>query len=269
MELFERLAHIKKNGSSCVLVSAVEKQGEGPVVAGRKMIVEKDGTLYGTVGGGSLEYTAVEKAKTLFETQGTLLETYILQDGKLIEDATTVPMVCGGKVTLFFEYISGGDHVYIFGGGHVGRALCHVLNTMNFFTHVIEHREDVFAAIDFAQRKYLRSYEDFIKETDISPISYVLICTPSHKYDYDVVRTLLHKNIRPHYAGMLASKTKLRDFMQKMQDEFGGGLDLSFLYSPVGLDIGGSSPEEIAVSIAAEMLAVKYRKDKNTHLRDS
>ncbi len=267
MNVYEKLSHITQTGGNCVLINVVDKQGEGPVRAGSRMLVEVDGTLTGTVGGGTLEYTAVETAKGMMKTGGTRLETYILQDGKLTENATTLPMVCGGKVTLFYECISGGDPVYIFGGGHVGKALCTVLNTMDFYTHVIENREDVFQSIDFASQKHLSDFDEFIRTHTIEPDCFIIICTPSHKYDYDVIRAVIQNNIKVQYAGMLASRTKLKDFTKKIEDEF-GNIKLPFLYSPVGLDTGGSTPEEIAVSIAAEMLAVKYSREGNRHLRD-
>lgn len=267
MDIFGKISEIKRSGGCCVLITAVKKEGEGPLNAGGKMIVEGGGALFGTVGGGPLEHLAVETAKRLIGERGYLLETYSLQEGKVMEDAQTIPMVCGGRVTLFYEYISGGDPVYIFGGGHVGAALGRLLNTMSFFTHVVESRTDVYETIDFAGRKYNMGFGEFVEKTDIPCDSFIVICTPSHKFDYDVVSSFLKKGKLPRYVGMLASRTKLRGFMEKIRADFGVEADLADLYSPAGLDTGGGSPEEIAVSIAAEILAVKYEKSGNKHMR--
>lgn len=112
------------------------------------------------------------------------------------------------------------------------------------------------------------SFYAYVGRAPIDESSYVIVCTPSHANDYDVVRTLLNRGVRSCYLGLLASSAKKADFIACIEKEYGRDVDFSHLYSLVGLDIGGASPEEIALSVAAEISAVKYGKNEIRHMRD-
>ena len=131
MNIFHKITELLKQGHTLVVISVTEKHGDGPVEVGKKMIVTDDNQAFGTVGGGALEYQSRELAKTVFETRQSITKTYLLNEGAVVKDVTTLPMTCGGKVTLFLEYIGPKESIYIFGGGHVGQALAKILKTMN------------------------------------------------------------------------------------------------------------------------------------------
>jgi xanthine dehydrogenase accessory factor len=266
MKIFDDISRMTNTGRACMLVTAVEKTGAGPVEVGKKMIVCEDGTASGTVGGGALEFHAREKCKKLIGTKQNLLEKYFLNEGEIIEGATTLPMVCGGTVTLFYEYIGPDAYVYIFGAGHVGQATANVLKTMNYHLTVVDDRKAVIDAFRGADRKVNSTFVEYIRSEGIKKGSFVLVCTPSHKHDYNVIEEILEHGFEPEYIGMLCSEEKLKDFMKRVRKKFKNP-DLSNFYSPIGLDTGGGSPEEIAISICAEILAVKNRKAGHNHMR--
>jgi len=267
MDIYNEISKYKKTGTACILATVVKKSGEGPVEVGKKMIVGTDGHAFGTVGGGALEFHAREKCRELLDKKENLLEKYLLNEGEVITDAKTLPMVCGGEVSIFYEYIGPDAYVYIFGAGHVGQATANILKTMNFHVTVIDERTPVYEAFKGADRKANTSFTEFIDNEGIEDGSFVLVCTPSHKNDYNVIYKVLELGLKPKYIGMLCSLPKLRDFLGKIYEKFGENVDLTNLYSPVGLDTGGGSPEEIAVSIAAEIMAVNNGKAGHMHMR--
>ncbi|MDX1359168.1 MAG: XdhC/CoxI family protein [Clostridia bacterium] len=267
MDIYKKISEYKDNGTACIVATVVEKSGEGPVEVGKKMVVGQDGRALGTVGGGALEFHAREKCKELLESRGSIMEKYLLNEGEVVEEAKTLPMVCGGEVSIFYEYIGPDAYVYIFGAGHVGQAVSNVLKTMNFHVTVIDDRPEVCEAFRGADEKFNMSFVEYIEDKGIPEGSYVLICTPSHKYDYNVIERVIELETKPRYMGMLCSIPKLRNFVGKIYEKYGEDVDLSYLYSPVGLDTGGGSPAEIAVSIAAELLAVLHGKEGHRHMR--
>ncbi|NWH06256.1 XdhC family protein [Desulfobacter latus] len=268
IDLFRKISEIISQGKACVLVTVAETQGSGPMTVGKKMLVQDDGSALGTVGGGALEYEAVKVSKQIFKDRQSRLVSYLLQEGAVKEGLKTVPMVCGGTATLFYEYLSGGEFVYIFGGGHVGRALTRQLGLLGYYTILVDDRESIFSDLPEAGQCIHESFHAYAAGAPIDESSYVIICTPSHANDYNVVRALLNRGVRPCYLGLLASSAKKADFLSRIEKEYGKDVDLSHLYSPVGLDIGGASPEEIALSVAAEISAFKYGKNEIRHMRD-
>lgn len=268
MNLYKKLVEYSDNKIPVMMVTVVSKVGQSPVDVGKKMLVALNGEAHGTVGGGALEYSARESCKKFLQDGTSTVVKYVLNEGKVIENATTLPMVCGGVVELFFEYIGAKAYVTIFGGGHCGQALLRVLKTMDYHVTVVESRPEVFEQIQGADRKVMMNYADFIDAEGLMEGSYAIISTPSHKYDYNVMYKVFEHKLKPKYIGMLCSKEKLKDFLAKTYEDFGKDIDLSNFYSPIGLDTGGGSPAEIAISIAAEMLAVEYGKPGHNHMRD-
>lgn len=267
-DLFNELIKRQSNGETCILVTVVEKQGECPSSLGKKMLVCEDNNTFGTVGGGALEHYAINMSKKLLLEKGSLLEKYILNEGEIIKDTTTLKMACGGKVSLYYDYIGKKANVYIFGAGHVGQALVNVLKTLNYFITVIDERKEILEAFIGADEKVHSSFTDFIIEKGIKDNSYVIVCTPSHEHDYNVISKVIQLNLKPKYIGMLCSQAKLKTYLKKVTEKFGDDIDLSNFYSPIGLDIGGGSPEEIAISISSEILAVYHNKMGHKHMRD-
>jgi xanthine dehydrogenase accessory factor len=267
IELYEKINELRTNNIDLVVVTAVEKEGEGPVEVGKKLIVTET-ELYGTVGGGALENYAINQARKLIKERKHLFEKYYLNQGEIIDYAKTLPMVCGGIVTLFYEYVGFKNIVYIFGAGHVGQALAKVLKPLSFQTIVIDPRDKIIEGFIDANQKHHLSFVDFIIKYGIKDQSFVVVCTPSHTHDYHVLHHIIKEKYQPKYIGMLCSIAKLKDYLDQTKKTFKDQIDLSNFYSPIGLDLGGGSPEEIAISIASEILAIHHDKKEIKHLRE-
>ncbi|MGM0436163.1 MAG: XdhC family protein, partial [Bacillota bacterium] len=178
MNMYEHIVNYKKQGIDAYVVTVTKKEGAGPVEVGKKMVVAKNGEAHGTVGGGALEYYAREKCKDLFKTRETLSERYVLNEGEVIPNAKTLPMVCGGVVTLFYEFVGTKNHVYIFGAGHVSKALGNILRTMDFHLTVIDDRKEVLDAYPHAERLVHSPFAAFIDQESLKPGSFIVVSTP-------------------------------------------------------------------------------------------
>jgi xanthine dehydrogenase accessory factor len=269
IDLYSMIVANQALGIDMVLVTAIQKEGEGPVEVGKKLLVVETGEFFGTVGGGALEHYAIEKAKKLLKTRSHLTEKYLLDKGKVTPEAKTLPMVCGGIVTLFYEFLGVKNFVYIFGAGHVGQALVHVLKPLNFHLTVIDERKEIVDAFKGGDVVHHQHFAEFIEEKKIKDNSFVVVCTPSHTYDYHVINKIIELNLKPKYIGMLCSADKLKIYLDETYKKFGKDINLSHFYSPIGLDLGGGSPEDIAISIAAEILAIHFGKKDQKHMRET
>lgn len=146
---------------------------------------------------------------------------------------------------------------YIAGGGHVGLAVSRIMKSLGFYVVVFDHREAVFTIEQnkFADEIVICKYEEIGNKIVESERSYVIIVTPMHSGDKDTLKSVIQKNVK--YIGMMGSKRKIKTIFENLSKE---GIDNNLLekvHTPIGLEIEAESPEEIAVSIAAEIIKVK------------
>jgi xanthine dehydrogenase accessory factor len=158
---------------------------------------------------------------------------------------------------VYKEYIGLPLISYIAGGGHVGLAVSRVMKTLGFYVVVFDHREDVFTIKQnkFADEIIITKYEDIVNKIIESERSYIIIVTPMHAGDKDTLKSVIHKNVK--YIGMMGSKRKIKSIFDALSDD---GIDKIFfdkVHTPIGIEIEAETPEEIAVSIAAEIIKVK------------
>lgn len=260
--IYFELLELAASGASAILVTVVKKEGAGPAETGSKMIVYGNGGISGTVGGGNIERLAVEKARELMKKKTNALQKYNMDNGKNGEETG---MLCGGSATLFFEYFAPQRHVYIFGGGHIGKALAYHLRPMNYHVTVIDDREDVLESVSGADEKIHCTFEKALDDRAVQKESYFIIATYQHRYDGEVLKRIYNSDWQPKYIGVVSSRKK----KSMLFGEVGKSVpdaDFDLSYIPVGLDIGGATPHEIAISIIAEMQAVANHK-KVKHLR--
>ena len=271
-DIYQKLNEFRSKGKDCVLVTVTEKEGLAPSDVGKKMLVSEGNVAFGTIGGGTIEYYAREKCKDVLLSRESFTEKYVLTDKevKVESDTVVLPMACGGKVTLFYEFLGPKQYVYIFGGGHCGAALARVLKPLGFYTTIIDYRQDVIDALDdSADVKVAQGFVDYLKNHRIPDGRYIVVSTPSHTFDFDVLDTIFDQGMKPKYFGMLCSKKKIGDYLKRLEQKH-GKVDLENFYSPIGIPTGGDSPEEVAISIAGEILSIYYGKDKKiSHMRDS
>jgi xanthine dehydrogenase accessory factor len=267
--IYEELLKLKSNGKEGVLVTVVEKDGHGPAVPGAKMLVAGGARQCGTVGGGSLEYAAINRAARVLKDKKSILQKYLLsQDNQIIdEDAEKTGMICGGSITLFFEYIGWGERLYLFGAGHVGKALVYHLKNLNYYTTVLDNREGMVETIDGVQRRATVDYSSALEGEDVPPGGFFIIAAHSHALDYVILKRIYQAGWQPKYIGMVASKRKAPAMVRQLKEEVSEDVDLDILYAPVGLDIGGQAPGEIAISIISEIQAVRFGKNGHKHMK--
>lgn len=264
MHILEKIYTLNKENASFVVVSVVKTAGSTPGKTGFKMIVQQNGITAGTVGGGAIEVEAANEAIKRMSENNSGLSEYILSDkmNESLPGAKIVPMSCNGRIWLYYEVFNSSPSVYIFGGGHVGQALLKILSILPYRGILVDNREE-FAndTINGAAFEInLSEYEDFAASFNPQPGSYAVVLTQQHLYDYQVLKKLLERNLGLNYIGVIASKSKAKGLIEKAISELPEGTDMSHVHSPVGLMIGGDSASEIALTIAAQIQAVRYNK---------
>lgn len=250
MNIFKRVGEIISRGEKCVVITVAETYSGSPGKEGFKLVVTQDGSTYGTIGGGAVEYEALNKAKELFIKKKNMIQHIKLKDEG---------MQCGGDMTLFYEYIESGKRFILFGGGHIGRALTAMLESAGFYITVFDSRPDIneYFSDKPGVNIITADYNDIsVIKDEIADSDYCFIATHGHNYDFIVLRQLLDFKKNFTYVGLIGSKSKAKTVLRDL--EKAGYSIPEYIYSPAGLKIGGSTAGEIAVSIAAEVIAVEY-----------
>ncbi len=287
--ILSTIEDIFNENAPCVFVEVISSTSGTPCKAGFKMIVNEKGRVEGSVGGGILEQTCIDIAKRMIlQNEKTSLHTFNLKNDipistekEVIEEKntnnqqTTLYAACGGKVTIFFEF-----HdlltLSIFGGGHIGENLVDILKDLGYKIQLFDVREDIlshFATNNDVKTFILRPENKenetlfFVENSPLSEFlkndSYIVITTHGHIYDFSIAKYILNLDKKFKYIGMVGSKNKVKGFLESLKTESTEIYDKilsSNFYSPIGLDIGGVSAREIALSIAAQIQSVRYGK---------
>jgi xanthine dehydrogenase accessory factor len=264
MDIYKIASELENKNESFVIAFVVSVTGSSPGKAGFKMLVKSDGATIGTVGGGAIEIEVIKEAKSRLLKGENYLKEYFLSDKNptVKEDVKIVPMSCIGGLTVFYEVHGKLPTVYVFGGGHVGSALLYFLRPLKFFTVLVDNREEFISREKNpnTSESILADYDEFSKKFNPPEDSFFVIVTHGHKYDEIIVKNIYSKKKDYGYVGVIASKSKAAGLIKSLKEEFGSDLDLSNFHSPIGLKIGGSTAEEIALGIAAEIQSIHYEK---------
>ncbi len=260
MDLFEEIVRMRRAGQRGALATIVHTNGSIPSYESSRMLVRDDGTIAGTVGGGCVEAEVWAAAKDVIQKEQPRKMTFNLNH----EAAYDAGLICGGTLEIFVEPILPQPMLYLFGGGHVSTAAARVAHQAGFAIGIVDDRE-AFANPDrFPMAAEIYStYEDAFAKIHPNSSSYLLIVTRGHKDDMRVLAWAIDTNAR--YIGMIGSKRKVLSVYKALEKE---GHDLEKferVHAPVGLDIGALAPEEIAVSIAAELIAVRRNAPNLPH----
>jgi len=261
-EVLTELVKALERGDEVALVTIVAAQGSTPQRVGAKMIVFPDGRTVGTIGGGCYENDAFWKAKEALQSRKSQLVRYDLTDDFAQESG----LICGGQMTVYIEPVEPAPQLYIVGAGHVGHQLGQVAGPVGFNIHVLDDREK-FANVERfpgAAEVIVDSIPDWLHKAVIPANAYVVVVTRGHQHDLDALRSLAARDLR--YIGLIGSKAKIKKIYDALVEE-GMPLEcLSRIHAPVGLDIGAVSPEEIAISILAELIAVRRGRIEEPHV---
>ena len=256
MNIFRKCAELVDEGRQLALITVVAAGTGSPGKVGFKLALSDTGETWGTVGGGALEKRSVELGRELLDAGETRI---------VLIDLSELGMNCGGEVTLLIEAIQGRRDFVLFGGGHVGRALASVLDSLGFRVTVYDPRADITARLPDSAEVVNGDYGDISAvKNRLTNGGRCFIATHGHKHDYEVLTQILALPGEARYIGLIGSYRKARLTRERLRKE---GLGVpGCLYTPAGLKIGGDSPGEIAVSVAAEVVALETGSDA-PHLR--
>ncbi len=255
-EVFEALTQALDRGEDAALVTIVSAQGSTPQRVGAKMLVFADGRTVGTIGGGCYENDAFWKAREALQSRKPLLLRYDLTDDFAQESG----LICGGNMQVYIEPLESTPHLHVIGAGHVGYHLAKLAHTIGFKIHVLDDREKFASRERFPEATDVTvdSIPDWLHNAVIPASAYVVVVTRGHTHDLDAMRSLAARDLR--YLGLIGSKAKVKRIYDALLAEGMPPECLHQVHAPVGLDIGAVSPEEIAVAILAELIAVRRGK---------
>jgi xanthine dehydrogenase accessory factor len=260
MDLFEEIVRMRRAGLCGALATIVHTNGSIPSYESSRMLVREDGSIAGTIGGGCVEADVWAAAKEVLAKETPRKMVFQLNNEASYDNG----LVCGGTLEVFVEPILPQPVVYIFGGGHISMALAKSAGAAGFGIVIIDDREQFANQERFpmAQELYT-SYEDAFSRIQPNASSYLVIVTRGHRDDMRVLAWAARTEAR--YVGMIGSKRKVLSVYQALEKEGYAPEEFSKVFAPIGLEIGALSPEEIAVSITAELVAIRRNAQAVRH----
>ncbi len=253
MDVFEELVRQRRQGRRCALATIVQTNGSIPSFLSAKLLVRDDGSLVGTIGGGCVEAEVWNAAREAMESGRSRRLCFSLGEDAAYDNG----LICGGQLEVFVEPVEPQPRAVIFGAGHISKALAKVAALCGFHTTVVDDRESFASRERFpdADEVLAGAYEELIPALELHSGSYLIVVTRGHRDDMRVLRLLAGTPAR--YIAMIGSKRKTISVLRELEKEGIAAARFEGLHSPMGLDIGAVTPEEIAVSVAAEMIAVR------------
>lgn len=246
-----------ERGEPAALVTIVRSNGSTPQRAGAKMLVFADGRIVGTIGGGCYENDAIARAREAIATGKPALVKFDLNDDFVQESG----LICGGQMEIYIDPIAPAPALYIIGAGHVGWHLARAAADAGFRIHVVDDREKFANADRFpaAETIEVDDIGAWLHRADLPTTAYAVVVTRGHTHDFEALRALAARDLR--YIGLIGSRAKVARIFEALEAE---GMPLECLgrvHAPIGLDIGAITPAEIAISILAELIAIRHGRD--------
>lgn len=262
MDLFDEIVRLRRLGQKCALATIVEVNGSIPSYESAKLLVREDGSMAGTIGGGCVEAEVWNAAREVIATERPRQMKFSLGQDAAYDNG----LICGGQLEVFVEAIVPQPKVFIFGAGHISKSLCKVASLAGFAPTVIDNREQYANRERFpeAEEVFAEEYEELFPKLSIRDTSYIIIVTRGHRDDMRVLRWAIETPAR--YIAMIGSKRKVIGVMKELEKEGVPRAGLERLFAPMGFEIGAITPEEIAVSVVAEMIAA--RRNPESKWRD-
>ena len=259
-EVFAAVADALERGEAAALVTIVSTTGSTPQRVGAKMLVFGDGRIVGTIGGGCYENDAFGKAREAILNRKPQLLHYELSD----DFAQETGLICGGQMDVYIEPIEPAPELYVIGAGHVGFHLARLAHDVGFHIHIVDDREKFANAERFptASEIVVDDVPAWIARANIPAHAYAVIVTRGHTNDLEALRALAPRDLR--YLGLIGSRAKVARIYDALTAAKIAPEMLERVHAPIGLDIGAVTPQEIAVSILAELIAVKHGKANAT-----
>ncbi len=282
LDVVRALEKCLNENTACVVVTVIDAAGSTPAKVGFKMIADSAGIIAGTVGGGGLEHYALGKCRELIGTNEKFFTGVFNLNGSLKRKTKNstgskdinikINSLCGGEVKLFFELYQRNKTIHIFGAGHVSRCLIKYASDLKYFVNVYDSRSEMLSEIpetayinkqqcDLTKLPGLKENVFNIKEED-----FIVIVTHNHLNDLNVLEYLYKNFTNIRYVGMIGSAKKVKEGTEYLKGRLKTEINLTNLYAPIGINLGGETPSEIALSIMAEIQAVSFGKEAE-HMR--
>ena len=255
-DIYAELARLSAAGEEAALCTVISASGSTPREEGAKMLVRADGSIMGTIGGGAVEKAAIKEALDVMRKgRAKKMEYKLNSSGEL-------GMICGGDTEVFIEPITAAPSLFVFGGGHIAVPLVKIAAIVGFNITVIDERPEFASAIRFpdAAVTIASDIPSAYTRLHIDKGSYIVIITHGHKGDEVALEGALKTPAK--YIGMIGSQSKNKAVFSHLLDKGFTQEDLSRAHAPIGMRIKAQTPEEIAVSILAEIIAVKRSSDE-------
>jgi xanthine dehydrogenase accessory factor len=250
--IYSAILQAQSSGQSAALCTVIKSSGSVPRHSTSKMLVFADGKFVGTIGGGEMENRTIEAARQVARSgQAQILEH------NLVDPKQGDPGVCGGTVEIFIEPINPPPQVVIIGAGHVGRATAHLANWLGFRVIVNDDRAELVAPewIPEADAYLAGALDDHLAEITLGPQTYVLLLTRGVQFDVALLPRLLEAGVA--YIGVIGSKRRWTQALKELRDKGVAEEKLARVHAPIGLELNAETPEEIAVSIMAEIVMLR------------
>ena len=256
-EVLEAALAAEASGERAALVTVVSTEGSTPQKAGAHMLVYADGRICGTIGGGCLEAEMSWRAREAIEAGKPRLASYDLTPDQAGEDG----LVCGGRMQVFIEPIEGVPVLCLFGAGHVAQPLARMAKACGFRVELADDRIKFANAQRFPEADLIvvDGFTAAAGRLSLGPRSYAVVVTRGHKGDADAIEASLARGSR--YVGLLGSRPKVVHIFAALEERGVAREALARVQAPMGIEIGAQTPEEIAVSILAEMIAIRRGVD--------
>jgi xanthine dehydrogenase accessory factor len=253
-----QLEQLRREARPVALLTVVRVVGSAPREAGTRMVVFQNEGFAGTIGGGNLEQLATVEARAhlalVLAGQAEAAKTVSFPLG------SKTGQCCGGQVELLIEAMNAGPQLYVFGAGHVGQAVASTLSGTPFTVHLIDERSEWIgdeARLPADAVRHAESWVDFLDRASFDAArSYVAVMTHRHDDDEEIVRRLMDAPLK--YLGLIGSRAKWVRFSQRYRQRGLSHATLERVTCPIGLRTGGKAPQEIAISLAAQLLQIHY-----------
>lgn len=249
-DMFEEIVRLRRDGVPLALATLVQCRGSTPQKPGAKLLICEEGPVAGTLGGGCLEAEVVSNARAALRDGVARTLAFDLSEG-------VGSLVCGGNVLVFVEPLAPRPRLIILGAGHVGRALSHAARFAGFRVTVVDDREEYAdrARLPDAHDVVCAGFGEAFSSLTVDYGTFVLIATRGHKHDFTAARAALRTPAR--YVGLVGSRTKRDLLLEHLAEEGFEPEERARVVTPAGLSIDSVTPEEIAVSIVAQMIGIR------------
>ncbi|MGC8758982.1 MAG: XdhC family protein [Bryobacteraceae bacterium] len=259
MDIYEEVVRLRRSGRKGALATIVKVNGSIPSYPGAKILVRDDGTFAGTVGGGCVEAEVWQAAREVMDSGRPRLLAFSLAEDAAYDNG----LICGGQLEIYIEPVEPLPQAFLFGAGHISKSLARLCSMLGFSVTVIDDRESYANRERFpdADEIIAGNYEDIFPKLPVNSSSYLIIVTRGHRDDMRVLRWAV--TAPAAYVAMIGSRRKVISIVRELVRQGINPELFRRVHAPMGLDIGAVTPEEIAVSVAAEMIAVRRRAASN------